>query len=258
MRRKGFTLIELLVVVGIIAVLMSILLPSLGRARQQAVAVNCLSNLRQFGNATAMFLNDNKQTLPFTNWDGGGAINYSNVKAGWLYEPPILKNANQEVVKTGTYWPYIKALGVYKCPTHYKDVAMATGITDGITSYLMNGAIASAGATQPNPAGGAPFKVLHKINKFKPEDLMIWEADERNAGSGWNDGSSYPGETYTYNPKTPYALGLAARHGKVAAVLRIDGGAEWLSHEDFYRLATDQTPVRNRLWCNPLTSDGRF
>src|SRR5690348_18504860 len=92
MRRKGssaFTLIELLVVVGIIAVLISVLLPSLNRARKQAQAVNCLSNLRQFGNANQMFLNDNKQTMPFTNW--GPNATWPNAKAGWLYEQPVTK-----------------------------------------------------------------------------------------------------------------------------------------------------------------------
>ena len=252
MRRKGFTLIELLVVVGIIAVLISILLPSLGRARKQAYAVNCLSNLRQFGNANQMFLNDNKATMPFTNW--GPNATWPNAKAGWLYEAPVSKDP--QIVKTGTYWPYIKSVGIYHCPVHNTDATFGAGVTDKITSYLMNGAICSAGATVT--VNGVTNCVLHKVNKFKPDDLMIWEADER-GGSGWNDGASYPTETYVYDPKTPYALGLAARHGKVAAILRVDGGAEWLEHEEFFRLAAAPAALgRNRLWCNPLDPNGRF
>jgi prepilin-type N-terminal cleavage/methylation domain-containing protein len=64
-RRRAFTLVELLVVIGIIAVLISILLPALIKSREQAVKAQCASNMRQWANALVMYCNTNRGYFPY-------------------------------------------------------------------------------------------------------------------------------------------------------------------------------------------------
>lgn len=66
--RRGFSLVELLAVIGIISVLVAMLLPALGRAREQANAVKCASQLRQLGVALALYAQNNAGWLPA--WSG--------------------------------------------------------------------------------------------------------------------------------------------------------------------------------------------
>jgi prepilin-type N-terminal cleavage/methylation domain-containing protein/prepilin-type processing-associated H-X9-DG protein len=73
-RKSAFTLVELLVVIGIIALLISILLPALGRAREAANAVKCSANLHAIGQGIAIYIADYHGTIPASNWYYGLAI----------------------------------------------------------------------------------------------------------------------------------------------------------------------------------------
>lgn len=114
MRRcRGFTLVELLVVIGIIALLISILLPALRRAREQANAVACQSNQRQLMMAFLTFAHDHKNCLPGNFWDRGSR---DPEKGCWL-----LGTTDGQYTRgpeSGTIFKYVQRnKGVYRCPS---------------------------------------------------------------------------------------------------------------------------------------------
>ncbi len=106
--RRGFTLIELLVVIAIIAILASLLLPSLSRAKTAAHSALCINNLRQWGIATAVYLDEN----------GSYPLDSDNGKFHWYDQ--LGKNTEVKWLKSGpdpVNWYHLDSrAGVHVCP----------------------------------------------------------------------------------------------------------------------------------------------
>ena len=119
-KRRGFTLIELLVVIAIIAVLMAILMPALQRVKEQAREMTCRANLRQYGIAQAIYLDDNDDRYP-SAWTS--LVKTEHPVSGY---PRSCRWHDPRYPADGPFWPYLPEEKVHLCPS-FKVIAKSEG-----------------------------------------------------------------------------------------------------------------------------------
>ena len=199
----GFTLVELLVVIGIIALLISILLPTLNQARASASSVVCAANLRQVGQGFSFYSNGNDGLLPFGEIAHGSAsatgrpADY-HLNTTWWVPVSVALGVDADRANTrlpdGSYQQLSEVL--------FDRDTVVTDVEGGISHYAGNSRILpQRNSTSTPPAGTAgafsnPYKAAEqtKLSTIRSASTsgLAWDGPQMLTNNQWGDGNAWP------------------------------------------------------------------
>lgn len=131
-RHRGFTLIELLVVIAIIAILSALLIPAVSNALESARMSNCRSNVRQWGLALTMYLNDHSGLFPKEGVTGSASIDKNETAAWFNVLPSYLdKESIRSINAAFGKFPEARDGSIWSCPTVTTHDQVALGVPRG-------------------------------------------------------------------------------------------------------------------------------